>query len=107
MGGKKGKVRKMGYKNISDLKLKQMVSTLRKNNVIKAGLFGSYARGRATDKSDIDILVRFRGRKSLVDLARLEIELEEKLGRKVDVLTYNSIHPLLKKRILEEEVGLL
>jgi len=40
----------------------------------------------------------------LFDLIRLEIELKEKLGRKVDLLTYNSIHPLLKKKILSEEI---
>jgi len=41
---------------------------------------------------------------SLFDLAGIEIELEEALQRKVDLLTYNSIHHLLKKRILKEEV---
>ena len=48
---------------------------------------------------DIDILVEFWAEKSLLDLAGLKIELEESSGRKVDVLTYNSLHPLLKERI--------
>jgi len=55
------------------------------------------------ESSDIDILVEFGAEKSLLDLAGLEIELEESLGRKVDVLTYNSLHPLLKERILSEQ----
>ena len=42
-----------------------------------------------------------------MDLAGLEIELEKKLGRKVDLLTYDSLHPLLKKRILDEELKIL
>ena len=80
---------------------------LKKNNVIKAGIFGSFVRGDYNKKSDIDILIKFKGRKSLFDLAGLEIELEKKLKKKVDVLTYNSIHPLLKERILKEEVKIM
>lgn len=86
---------------------RQIVPSLRRNDVIKAGLFGSFVRGEAKRKSDVDILIKFRGTKSLLDLAGLEIELEKKLKRKVDLLTYDSIHPLLKKRILSEEVKIL
>jgi hypothetical protein len=43
----------------------------------------------------------------LLDLAGLKIELEEKLKRDVDVLTYKSIHPLLRERILKEKVDIL
>jgi len=43
----------------------------------------------------------------ILDLAGLKIELEESLGRKVDVLTYNSLHPLLKERILSEQREIL
>ena len=80
---------------------------LKRNGVAKAGLFGSYARGEAKKRSDVDILIQFRGRKSLLDLVGLQQELEEKLKKKVDVLTYKSIHPLLKERILKEEVKIL
>jgi len=59
------------------------------------------------ESSDIDILVEFGAEKSLLDLAKLKIELEESLGRKVDVLTYNSLHPLLKERILSEQREIL
>lgn len=85
-----------------------IVPILKKNGVVKAGIFGSYARGEATKKSDVDILIKVKAKKfSLFDLAGLEIELEEKLGKKVDLLTYKSIHPLLKKRILKEEVPVI
>jgi predicted nucleotidyltransferase len=94
-----------------DEKLKKIekiiVPTLKRNGVVRAGICGSFVRGEAKKSSDVDILIRFKGRKSLFDLAKLEIELERKLGRKVDILTYNSIHPLLKERILEEEVVIL
>ena len=81
---------------------KKILPILKKNGVAKAGIFGSVARGEQKKGSDIDILVEFDG--SLLDLVRLERELQEKLGRKVDLLTYNSISPYLKERILKDEV---
>ena len=90
------------------LAIKQKIGpTLKRNGVVKAGLFGSFSRGEAKKNSDVDILIQYKGRKSLLDLAGLEIELEKKLGRKVDLLTYDSLHPLLKKRILAEELKIL
>ena len=85
----------------------KIVPVLLRNGVIHAGIFGSFVRGERKKDSDIDILVEFKGRKSLFDLAGLEIELEDLLGIKVDLLTYNSIHPLLKDRIMKEEVAVL
>ena len=86
---------------------KKIIPILKRHDIVKAGIFGSFARGEATRKSDIDILIQFKGRKSLLDLARVEIELEKKIRRKADVLTYDSINPLLKERILKEEVRIL
>lgn len=86
---------------------KKIVNILRKNEVKKAALFGSIVTGEATSKSDVDILVEFKGKKSLLDLAGLELELEKKLGRNVDVLTFNYINPLIRDRILSEQVPIL
>ena len=84
-----------------------IIRTLKKHDVVKSGVFGSYARGEQKKRSDIDILVKFRGRKSLYDLVGLKMELEEELKKKVDILTYRSVHPLLKKIILGDEVRIL
>jgi predicted nucleotidyltransferase len=81
--------------------------TLKKYKVKKAGIFGSVVRGEATDNSDVDILVELPDQASLFDLAGLKIDLEELLGKKVDVLTYNSLYHLLKEQILNEEVAIL
>ena len=70
-------------------------------------LFGSLVRGDFHEKSDIDLLVEFEGRKSLLDLVGLKLELEELLEREVDILTYRSLHPLLKERILDEQEVIL
>ena len=82
---------------------RKIVPILKTQGVLKAALFGSVVRGEAKKRSDIDILVRFSGRKSLLDLVRLQFILEDKLGRKVDLLTYDSVHPLLKDIILKEQ----
>lgn len=84
-----------------------IVQVLRKHGVKKAALFGSIVRGEADEKSDIDLLVEFEGRKSLLDLVGLKLELEELLRRDVDVLTYRSLHPLLRDRILSEQEVIL
>jgi predicted nucleotidyltransferase len=89
-------------------KYKDMILTIiKKHEVKRASLFGSIIRDEMTDQSDIDILIEFEGNKSLLDLAALKIELEEALMCKVDVLTYNSLHPLLKNYILAERVEIL
>jgi len=85
----------------------KIIPVLRRHDVRKAAIFGSYVKGEEKEDSDIDILVEFKGEKSLLDLAGLKIELQEILKRKVDVLTYNSLHPLLKDKILQEQKVIL
>jgi len=85
----------------------KIIPILERYEVKKAAVFGSFVRGDQKEDSDIDLLVEFKGEKSLLDLAGLKIELEDALHRKVDVLTYNSLHPLLKDRILKEQKVIL
>ena len=91
---------------IEDIKYK-IIPILKRYDVKRAALFGSFVRGEQREDSDIDILVEFKDGKSLLDLAGLKIELEKALGRKVDVLTYNSLHPLLRDKILQEQKVIL
>ncbi len=81
----------------------KIISVLKRYGVLRAAVFGSFARGENKKNSDLDLLVELKGKKSLLDLAGLKIELEELLKRKVDLLTYNSLHPLLKDKILKEQ----
>lgn len=81
-----------------------MGATLEKYGVIKAALFGSIIRHEAGEDSDIDLLVEFETGRSLLDLAGLKLELEKLLNRKVDIVTYRSLHPLLRDKILREQV---
>jgi len=65
-------------------------------------VFGSVARGDDTDSSDIDFLVSLEQGRSLLDQAGLLTDLQELLGRKVDVVTEDSIYWLLRRKILRE-----
>ena len=65
-------------------------------------VFGSVARDEATTDSDVDILVDMEPVRSLLDLTGLQLDLEELLGRDVDVVTENGLRPYLKDRVLAE-----
>lgn len=88
----------------------QQVDAIRRTcerwNIAEAALFGSQQRGDATPASDIDLLVSFHEgvRIGLIELDRLVSELEQELGRRVDVLTRRSIersdNPYRKQAIL-------
>ena len=97
-------------KQVENIKSK-IIGALKKNKVIRAGVFGSYSRGEQKKNSDIDILIEidpdYSKNISLIDLIRLERFLEKKLGRKVDLVEYSSLHHLLKNRILKEEIRII
>jgi predicted nucleotidyltransferase len=79
--------------------INKLVELCRQNDVAKLSLFGSMARGEANEQSDIDLLVEFSHRKSLLALVSLERKISSALGRKVDLLTEAAISPYLRDRI--------
>lgn len=79
-----------------------IVRMLKNEGAKKISVFGSYVRGEEAPGSDIDVLVEFSDRKSLLELVRIERELSEKLGIKVDLLTEKSISPYLIDTIHKE-----
>lgn len=88
---------------------KEVQPVLTEHDVKKADLFGSLARGDSDQESDIDILIEFNNKeeKTLLDLASLKNDLEEKLGKEVDVVTYDSLNSLIKDKVLEERKSIL
>ena len=88
---------------------KEIQPILNGHDVKKAEFFGSLARGNATQDSDIDILIEFNNKKNktLLDLASLKNDLETKLAKEVDVVTYDSLNPLLEEQILKEKEPIL
>jgi predicted nucleotidyltransferase len=65
-------------------------------------VFGSFARGEQTMRSDLDLLVELREHSSLLDVARLKVALERVMRRSVDVIPEDSLKPALRDRILAE-----
>jgi hypothetical protein len=94
-------------KTIPDIK-KKIIPILKRHAVKKASIFGSFARGEVKARSDVDLLIEYKtNNKSLFDLVNLRDELEGILGRKVDIVTYNSIYWRLRDQILSEQVMIL
>ena len=86
----------------------KIINILKKNKVSRAGIFGSYSRGEQKKNSDIDIAVEINDNKmSLLGFIALKMKLEGILGKKVDLVEYSVIKPLIKNRILNEEVKII
>lgn len=88
-------------------KFRLIVEILEKEGALSASVFGSFARGEETDKSDIDIIVKFKQTKGLLDLARIEREISEKIGIKADLQTEKSISPHIAKYIENEKMAII
>ncbi|HXK35775.1 MAG: hypothetical protein UY30_C0010G0007 [Parcubacteria group bacterium GW2011_GWB1_48_6] len=85
----------------------KIIPILKQAGVIRSAIFGSYARGEETATSDLDILVDLPEDKSLLDLIGLQQTLEESLHIKVDVLTYDYLHPRLRDYIMHDQIPIL
>lgn len=78
----------------------------RANRIASVAIFGSVASGDATPDSDIDLLVEPDDTATLFDLAQFELDLEQLLGRSVDVVSRRSLDPVTDRSILEDMVPL-
>ncbi|MBN1630674.1 MAG: nucleotidyltransferase family protein [Thermoleophilia bacterium] len=80
----------------------KIVEVCRRHGVTFLAVFGSTARGEASPTSDVDLLVRFSSPKSLLDLAGIEREISETIGREVDLVTEGAISSHLRESIRAE-----
>jgi predicted nucleotidyltransferase len=87
--------------NTTDLTIteQQLSALLSRYGVTNAAVFGSFARGDATPDSDLDLLVTYRSGTTLFDVFSLQDELEQTLGRKVDLISDRRISKRLERRI--------
>jgi predicted nucleotidyltransferase len=76
----------------------------RANGISRLLLFGSTARGEAAASSDVDLMVELPAEPTLLDLVRLEREFSSALGKKVDLLTRESISPYIRDSIANDLV---
>ena len=90
------------------LRIKKMANPIMKSfGVSKSFLFGSYARNESKKRSDIDFLIEFGKKKSLLDLVALKIKLEKAFKKKVDLVTEDAIPFKIKKFIKKDQIKIL
>jgi hypothetical protein len=81
-----------------------IVAILSRYGAERIAIFGSYARGEANNKSDIDILVRFSRPKSLIQIVQIEDEIKRSIHMNVDLVTEKAVSPYLEGSIHRDEV---
>lgn len=79
----------------------------KRSGIRRSELFGSFARGEATLSSDVDFLVEYAPETSLLDVIQLRDDLQQVLGRKVDLVSYRAISPRLRPHIMKDVVKIL
>ena len=82
----------------------ELTAFCKANQIIKLSLFGSYLNDEYTDESDLDLLVEFEqdNRYGLLDVARIERELSEILGKKVDLRTPEELSRYFRDKVVKE-----
>lgn len=96
----------MGIKEVIGAKRDEVLQLASARGARKVRVFGSVARGDAGAESDVDFLVDLDDERTLFDLGHLLLDLEELLGRKVDLVLEEALHPYIRKRVLREAVEL-
>ena len=96
----------MGISEILSDKKDEILRIARRHGAMNVRVFGSVAEGRANENSDVDFLVDLEPERSLFDLGGLLMDLQELLGRRVDVVTEKSLHWYIRDRILSEAKSL-
>jgi uncharacterized protein len=82
--------------------LTQINKVIKKNDIGYLAVYGSFARGEETPKSDLDLLVSFKDKKSLLDLVGIQQELGDLLGVKVDLITKKGLSKYVKPYIQDD-----
>ncbi len=92
--------------NLDEIKQKSL-PILKKAGITRSAVFGSYVSGNQREDSDIDILVEFPPNSTLFDAGGLLMDLQEVLGKKVDLVSYSGIKEPLRESILSSQYPIL
>ena len=84
----------------------QILELAKRRGAERVRVFGSMAKDQATASSDVDFLVEMRPGSTAFALGGLMMDLQELLGRQVDLATPDSLHPAIRENILREAVEL-
>lgn len=96
----------MEMQQLLKAKRNEILNLTAKHGAKRIRLIGSVARKEETTESDIDFLVEMESGRSLLDHAALILDLEELLGKKVDVASERGLRPRVRERVLKEAVPL-
>ena len=96
----------MSTRELLKAKRAEILEIANRHGASNVRIFGSVARGEADRHSDIDVLIDLEAGRTLLDHAALLIELNQLLGRKVDVVTARGLRPRMRDRVLQEAVPL-
>lgn len=96
----------MGINELLMAKREEILRIAAKHGARNVRIFGSVARGEARPDSDVDLLVELEDGRSLMDLVGLKLDLEDLLGREVDVAEPEGVHWYIRERVLQESVPL-
>lgn len=96
----------MGIEDLLENKRREILRLAAQHGARNIRVFGSVARGEADAQSDVDFLVDMESGRSLLDLGGLLMDLQELLGRPVDVVTEKGLRERIRERVLREAVPL-
>ena len=96
----------MGIKELLLPLREEILQIAAKHGAYNVRVFGSVARGEAREDSDVDFLVELEPKRGLFDYIALMQDLAELLGRKVDVAEPETLHELIREKVLSEAVVL-
>jgi len=96
--------RKLSLEEIQAILHEHLPELRRQYGVMSLGIFGSYTRGDAKKRSDLDILVEFERIGTLLEYIKLEDTLTDLLGVKVDLVDRSTLKHGIRARILREAI---
>ena len=85
----------------------ELIPVLKEYKIIRASLFGSFARGDQQENSDVNLLIDTNGKLNLFDILRLERKLAERVSRKVDLVEFDAIKSSIREQVLKETIQIL
>lgn len=86
---------------LSESDKQKIIEICKRNDVSYCAVFGSYARGDATEESDLDLLVKFSKRKGF-DWVSGALEIEDALGKKVDWITVGGLSKHVREYVMKD-----
>ncbi len=96
----------MNFEEVFGDKRGEILRIARDHGAMRVRLFGSFARGTAHEFSDVDFLIDLEPERHLLDLAAINVELEDLLGREVDVLTEAGVSRYIRQEVMSEALCL-